>query len=92
MSFLKLVSANLISRVVMRLPLVGHPALRLSEIAHLAMLDEPASHLAGAGCFFGFFASLFLRCCPLAMIVLLVWIHHCVTVLIQKTSLQSPLF
>ncbi|MEO8332897.1 MAG: hypothetical protein ABI479_10735 [Gallionella sp.] len=28
--------------------------------------------VAGGGCFLGFFASLVLRCCPLAMIVLLV--------------------
>jgi hypothetical protein len=28
--------------------------------------------LAGTGCFFGFFASLVLRCCPLAMFILLV--------------------
>ena len=28
--------------------------------------------VAGGGCFLGFFASLVLRCCPLAMVILLV--------------------
>lgn len=36
------------------------------------MYQEIPLTLVGAGCFLGFFASLVLRCCPLAMIILLV--------------------
>lgn len=36
-----------------------------------ALMIAPVS-VAGGGCFLGFFASLVLRCCPLAMIILLV--------------------
>ena len=38
---------------------------------NLALQGLPLS-VAGGGCFLGFFASLVLRCCPLAMIVLLI--------------------
>lgn len=37
-----------------------------------AFTQELPLTLAGTGSFLGFFASLFLRCCPLAMIILLV--------------------
>jgi hypothetical protein len=43
------------------------PACKLAVIR-----DEHSDQATGGFSFLGFFASLFLRCCPLAMIVLLV--------------------
>jgi hypothetical protein len=45
--------------------------------------------LAGTGCFLGFFASLVLRCCPLAMVILLVVTEVEDTLLLRRSDDQA---
>ena len=73
----------------------------ISEVRYsgLASHLDPVT-LVGAGCFLGFFASLVLRCCPLAMIVLLdsedmmncraIWVRHCRTCTTAAVPTGTP--
>jgi F0F1-type ATP synthase assembly protein I len=45
----------------------GKPFFKKSQLAKNCLKYQ----IAGVGFFFGFFTSLFLRCCPFAMIALL---------------------
>ncbi len=48
---------------------------RADLIPESARQKSTRLQIAGVGFFFGFFTSLFLRCCPFAMIALLLWLR-----------------